>query len=29
VTDLIHYGEPELSAEEVVDEALRYKPIVL
>jgi hypothetical protein len=29
VIDLIYHAEPELTAEEVVDEALRYRPIAL
>ncbi|WP_171161685.1 bacteriocin immunity protein [Streptomyces sp. I05A-00742] len=29
VTDLIYHRRPELSAEEVVDEALAYRPIAL
>ncbi|MHB9759284.1 bacteriocin immunity protein [Streptomyces sp. BYX5S] len=29
VTDLIYYNTPELTAEEVVDKALAYRPIEL
>ncbi|MER5445596.1 bacteriocin immunity protein [Streptomyces sp. NPDC059690] len=29
VTDLIYYNTPKLTAEEVVDEALSYRPIEL
>ncbi|MFE9767854.1 bacteriocin immunity protein [Streptomyces sp. NPDC005808] len=29
VTDLIYYSDPELKAEEVVDQALTYRPIEL
>ena len=29
VSDLIYYHEPELTAEEVVEKALEYKPIQL
>ncbi|MGQ4389578.1 bacteriocin immunity protein [Streptomyces sp. SAS_270] len=29
VTDLIYYSDPELTAEEVVDQALSYRPIEL
>jgi hypothetical protein len=29
VTDLIYYSDPELTAEEVVDQALAYRPIEL
>jgi len=29
VTDLIYYSDPELTAEEVVDQALAYRPVEL
>lgn len=29
VTDLVYYSDPELTAEEVVDQALAYRPIEL
>ncbi|MEU2422781.1 bacteriocin immunity protein [Streptomyces sp. NPDC007851] len=29
ISDLIYYSDPELTAEEVVDQALAYRPIAL
>lgn len=29
VTDLIHYNDPKLTGEEVVDKALAYRPVEL